>query len=384
MISIVHVITGLEDGGAESSLYRLCTNTPYFNHHVISLRGHGKYGPLLESAGIKVESLGLNRRNFIKSFLSLVLLLSELKPDIVQTWMYHADFLGGLSAKIANRSSLVVWNLRRSSLDPSNSRLSTIALSRLLSILSYLVPAKIVACSNKAVEYHIRTGYHRHRMVYIPNGCDISRFKPNPALGKRFIATLKINNSVPLIGLVARFHPAKDHKTLFESLSLLVKGGVRFKLVLVGTGMNYRNAALVSLINQNDLGNCIYLVDSYEDIPAVMNAINIHVLSSSTEGFPNVVCEAMACGTPCVVTDVGDAKHIVGSTGWIASKKDPVSLANSIQKAIACIDTAGWSSICNAAQERILQNYSLSNMTSAYETLWLSLIATREAELCNE
>jgi len=176
------------------------------------------------------------------------------------------------------------------------------------------------------------------------------------------------------VGMVARWDPLKDHATLLRALSLTLHGRAHARCVLVGEGMDKYNAALVSLLARHGIADKVLLAGPSDDIPAVMNALDLHVLSSTAEAFPNVVAEAMATGTPCVVTNVGDAARIVGTCGWVVRPSDHDALSHSIETAIAALSASRAGELKAACRDRILQHYSLERMVAAYEATWMKAI----------
>ena len=315
---IIHIISNLDDGGAEAVLYRLCCADIQHQHTVVSLMDQGKYGPLLREIGVAVQCLEMPRgRMTLKGLFFLWRWLRRIRPDVVQTWMYHADLVGGVMARLAGVRA-VFWGIRHSDLELGKNRRLTIMVARICAWLSKGVPRRIVCCAHKAAEVHVALGYDAKKFVVIPNGYDLSVFQPNPAAGKRLREALNVPAIVPLIGMVGRFNPQKDHAGLIAALGRAAASGQNFHCILVGTGMEERNADLQGWIAAAGLTERIGLLGRRNDIPAIMNALDVHVLSSSFgEAFPNVLAEAMACGTPCVTTDVGDAALIVGDTGWV-------------------------------------------------------------------
>ncbi len=371
-MKIVHIITGLYDGGAESVLYRLCAAEKQHEHLVISLVDEGKYGPLLRAAGIPVYCICMSRMlpNPLVLF-RLFSLIRGLRPDVVQTWMYHADLLGGLMARLAGVPN-IIWTLRNTTLEAGKSKLSTVIVVLFNAVLSHLVPRHIVSCAQKGVVVHRAIGYAANKFTVIANGYDLSRFKPDQAAGRQVRTQLGIPENVFLIGMVARFDPQKDHANLIAALSILRQAGKSLHCVMAGAGVTSENAALTALLDKYGVADSVQFVGQHDDIPALMNALDLHVLSSSYgEAFPNVVAEAMSCGTPCVATDVGDAALIVAGTGWIIRPRDAQSLAAVIGQAIDEHQHMNvWQSRQFEARQRIENNFSLDRMLAAYRRVW--------------
>lgn len=200
---------------------RLCLADTYGKHTVISLMGAGKYHAILQSAGIDVNCLNFLRRRITLSGLwGLWRILRDTRPDVVQTWMYHADLVGGVMARLAGHRNLV-WGIRHSDLNAGSTARSTILVAR----LSGFVPRVIVCCAKKSRKVHVALGYYGARMRVIPNGCDLSVFLPDPALGQGFRAQIGVASDVALIGFVARFDPQKDHLNLLNALAQVRQRG---------------------------------------------------------------------------------------------------------------------------------------------------------------
>lgn len=369
---VTHIITGLNDGGAEAVLYRLCKHDAKHSHIVISLMYEGKYGPRLLAAGVDVYCLNMPRgRATLSGITKLYRLLRNIRPDIVQTWMYHADLIGGIVARLAGIKA-ICWGIRHSNLEPGKSSRSTIFIARLCAILSRWVPRAIVSCSAQAAQVHQRLGYVKEKFTVIANGYNLEEFSPNSQDGKRLRTEWGVGEDVPLLGMVARFDPQKDHQGLLNALVKLKEVGQPFCCVLVGTGMDSDSQILKQMVEKTDLQNYIKLLGRRNDIPAIMNALDVHVLSSSFgEAFPNVIAEAMACGTPCVTTDVGDAALIVGDTGWIVPLSEPDALFQAISHAIAEMqDEEKWVKRKTACREQVVNNFSIEKMIDSFHSVW--------------
>lgn len=369
-LKIFHIITGLNDGGAEGVLSRMCLAEPN-RHVVISLMDMGKYGPILEQAGVKVYCLHLNPSKIdFKKIRDLYRLLNQLNPDIIQTWMYHADLLGGLTAKISGVPN-IFWGIRHSNLSRGTIKRSTYFIMKICAFLSYFVPKKIISCSRDAVISHQKQGYAKTKFELIQNGYDLTKFKPYIDQNSKFNFT---HLDKPIIAMVARYDVQKDHKNLVQALSLLKKQNIDFHAVLVGTGMTEDNEALVELISDSllCLNKDVTLFGRCNNIPALMNAIDLHVLSSLGEAFPNVLAEAMACGTPCVSTDVGDAKEIIDKFGWIVPAQDSVKLAEAIFIALTecSSEPQQWQIRKTGCVKHIQNNFEIHTMIKKFHQVW--------------
>lgn len=372
-MKVLHVITGLGDGGAEGVLSRLCLYSKDVNHVVVSLMDGGKYGSILRAAGIPVYCLGLNpsRPNPIKIF-SLIKKIRKEAPDVVQTWMYHADLFGGIAARLAGVRS-IFWGIRHSVLEKGKSKRSTIVIAKLCAWLSSFVPTKIICCAEKALQVHAEIGYRKSKLVVVQNGYDLGKFQPDNELRTATRQKFGIGDEICLLGMVGRYDPLKDHKNLLSALSFLPKKE-NIKCLLVGKGLDQKNSELVEIISKLALQDMMVLAGQQTNIPAIMNALDIHILSSSSEGFPNVLTEAMACGTPCITTDVGDAAIIVGDTGWLMPAQDSKLLADAVFDAITEKEERlpQWQMRKDKCRSRIEDKFSIETMINGYLAVWNS------------
>lgn len=374
---IIHIITGLGDGGAEAVLYRLCTSDKENCHKVISLMDEGKYGALLKEAGIDVECLNMPAGSLAPGGLRLLwqLLRNEKKEHAgndmaVQTWMYHGDLVGGLVARTSGIKN-IAWGIHHSVLEKGKTKASTRLIAKINALLSYWVPEVIVCCAEKSRVIHEKIGFSSRKMKVIPNGYDLQKFSPKPVDAKLLRQEWGIPENMPLLGMVGRFDPQKDHENLIKALALLKTQGLDFRCVLVGRGMDDTNQEVTSMLLRNGLQEQVYLLGQRSDIPAVMSALDLHVLSSSAEAFPNVIAEAMACETPCVTTDVGDAALMVGDTGWVVPPGNPQALAAGIQGAVLAMAQAeAWLLRQAAARTHVSNSFGLDRMLASYRDAW--------------
>lgn len=374
MKKILHIITGLSDGGAEAVLYRLCHYDKKNQHIVISLMDKGKYGSLLEEIGVNVYCLGMpSGRIRLDGLINLHKLIRKFKPDVVQTWMYHADLIGGIIAKLAGVKN-IVWGVHHTNLMKRESKRSTIIIAKLNAFISIFIPRRIIYCAEKSRQVQEAIGFNSKIGHVVPNGYNVDQFIPDLYSGLTFRQEIDVANGQFLIGHVGRFHPFKDYPNLIQSVGLLSDSKKCAKVALVGSDLTVDNRVLERLINENSCCEFILLLGRRQDIPSVMNGLDLFVLSSSSEAFPNVLNEAMACSTPCVTTDVGDAAVIVGETGWIVPPKEPQALAKVILEAIheKQHNPQAWQARKQACRERIVDNFSIEKMVAGYHQVWFN------------
>jgi glycosyltransferase involved in cell wall biosynthesis len=374
---VLHIITDFDDGGAQAVLCRFVTADRNNEHQVISLMNIGAYGERLLDVGIKVYALDMPKsRLTIAGVVKLYQLIRQIDADIIQTWMYHSDFLGSIIARIAGKKA-VVWGIHNTNLDPAKTSASTRAIVRACGLLSKTLPLKIVSCSQEGVRVHAALGYQSQKMVVIPNGYDISEFAPQPDSRRQLRALWQIPEQTTLFGMVARWNPQKDHANLIAALSeLQARVQSPWHCVTIGSNMSEDNQVLLELLDRAGIRDRVTLLGIRTDIPAVMSALDFHVLSSAYgEAFPNVVAEAMACETPCIVTEVGDSALIVGDTGWVVQSSDPVGLATAMAAAIGELSNrAALADRQTKCRERIEENFNLQIMIDRYKDLWASCI----------
>jgi len=374
-IRILHIITGLNTGGAEMMLYKLLSTNDknQFTPKVISLTDIGAVGKKIETLGIPVQALGMKRG--IPSpvaLIKLIRLIKESKPDVIQSWMYHADLIAGISAKFAGGIPLV-WGIRHSDLSAGKNKRSTILTATMCAKLSHYLPKKILCCSYASQQVHTELGYCKEKMVVVPNGFDIEGFKPMPSAKSQLKQSLNIGNNSLLIGLIGRFDPQKDHLNFINAAGILSKKNSNVHFVLCGAGIDDQNKELMGWISQTGIENKIHLLGLRDDVPQLMAGFDIYSSSSSFgEGFPNVIGEAMSCATPCVVTDVGDSALIVGDAGLVVPPRNPVALAAGWQELID-IEPEQRQLIGLKARGRIVEKFSLPRIVLQYEQLYQSL-----------
>ena len=369
---VVHIITCLDIGGAEMMLKRLLLAGVKSDvvETVVSLTTLGPIGLELQRAGIDVEFLKLDKSAIgaVTKFFKLVLLLRRLKPDVVQTWMYHADLFGGLAARLAGCKN-VVWGIR-GTFTPIG-RPSTHRIMQLCARLSSFLPSKIICVAEAARRSHIEYGYKADKMQVIHNGLDFSNFQPTtePAVIR---AQWGFTAQQQLLGSVGRFHPDKGQDLLIKAFSELSVDYPELKLVLVGRGCDYDNNTLVEMIAAADIENKVLLLGERSDVASCLSAFDMYCMPSRTEGFPNGLAEAMAAGLPAVATDVGDAKLMAAET-VIYAAAEVTSLHQSL-KQLCQLDQVASSQLGQAAAQRVRDLFSIQAIRQRYDQLYKSMM----------
>lgn len=373
---ILHVITSLSTGGAEMMLYKLLSRMDgaAFDTRVICLTANGPIGKKIESLGIPVIALNMRRGAIdLLRFSRLVREIRHARVDVVQTWLYHADLLGGLAAHMAGANH-VVWNIRNSSLDVKKSKWHTRMAAHACAMLSNLIPTQIVTNSNTAAALHQELGYDGGRIVVIPNGFDADVFRPDNTARASVRTELGLAGEVPLVGLIGRFDPQKNHAGFIRAAAQALRGRSDVRFVLCGRGVDISNGELMRLIGGGNLDGHIYLLGERHDIPRLTAALDVAVSSSCYgEAFPNVVGEAMSCGVPCVVTDVGDSAAIVGDTGKVVPPGDDAALTAALL-AVLAMSQAERRALGMRARQRVIDLYSLDSIAQQYELLYEAVI----------
>jgi len=219
-------------------------------------------------------------------------------------------------------------------------------------------------------------GYRRDKLVVVSNGLDLSEFREDPAARLRLRAEMETPEGCVVFGMVGRWHPLKDHFGFIHALGLMLnQTRTEWQAWLVGPGVDEENAVLMQTIRAHGLGNHVRCLGARSDVPAVMNAIDLHILPSVGESFGNVTVEAMACGTPAIVTDVGAGAFIVGDSGWVVSAKSPSKLSETMLSAtLAMMDRPTWRARRHAARARAEAEFGVARMVERYRQVWIDAV----------
>ncbi|WP_339438646.1 glycosyltransferase family 4 protein [Pseudomonas sp. EA_15y_Pfl1_P104] len=376
-MKVTHIIVGLHIGGAELMLLRLCesfNSSPDTEHRVISLTDLGEVGALLRARGISVDTLGMRGAwDVLATFAKLVRCLRLNRPDVVQTWMYHSDLLGGLAARWVGIRN-VIWGIRTTDVSCGGGK-ATIVVRKLCAWLSFSIPAIIVCAAQASRDAHVAVGYSPRRMTVIPNGFDLERMTASPQECGVIRSAHGIGVNEFVVGSLGRFNEVKDHSSFVQAAAIVARRFLHVKFLMVGRDVDYGNNALVAEIAATGYADRFVLLGERKDVPACFGTMDMFCLHSFTEGFPNVLGEAMSMALPCVTTDAGDAAYLLGCNGFVVPVRDPQSLARALIKVISATD-GERSRMGQGAYKRIVENFTMKcterKFQELYERLYLN------------
>lgn len=371
-VRILHIISNLSIGGAEMMLYKLLAgmSREKFEPVVISLIGRGALGTRIEALDIPVYTAGMNPRMPTPAALwRLVRLARRLRPDLIQGWMSHGNLAAQLAGAFTPGAGPVLWNIRRSLYSLDHEKPMSRAVVKLGARLSGS-PAKILYNSKVGAVQHADFGYRTDKTLVIPNGFDTELFVPSTEARNVVRPELGVAENSILIGLIGRYSPMKDHANFLRAAALLLRNHPDVHFVLCGRGVTRENPALGRLVRERGIAGRVRLLGERHDMPRLMAALDIASSSSAyDEGFPNVVGEAMSCGVPCAVTDVGDSAWVVGETGRVVPPRNPEALCAAWRELVE-MGTAARRDLGMRARQRIKDQFSIEMIVRQYEEVY--------------
>lgn len=347
-----------------------------FRHSVVSLKDMGVTGDRLTNLKTYVKAIQMSPAlSDADTIGRLARELSQLRPDIVQTWMYHSDLVGG-SANLADSNSVFARDAQTNRYTTSTVKPPAIRVSKLGSKLCDANSQFIVCCSDEAKQWHTSIGYDPRFVRVIPNGFDTERYKSDVMARLKVREQLEIQPDAVVIGHVGRYHPMKNHRGLIAAAGVFSKSNRNVEWILCGDGVDEDNATLWHAIHEARLTKRVHLLGLWNDMPEIYNAMDIFTMCSMDgEGFPCVVGEAMSCGIPCVVTDVGDTKYLVGDTGVVIRPGDSAELVAAWQS-ILKMEPSTRQSLGTKARDQIRSCYEIRYVVGLYENLYEEIAAS--------
>ncbi|HXZ27014.1 MAG TPA: glycosyltransferase [Terriglobales bacterium] len=367
---ILHVITTLRTGGAEVSLLKLLSgSSPEWEPSVVSLEDEGTVGQQISRLGIPVYSLRLRSEwpNPLRAF-TLIRLARRLRPDVIQGWMPHGNLLATLASFSLRKRVPVFWGIHMSIYDLALERRLTALMIRVGARLSRSTAA-IIYNSRVAARQHEALGYCAARRVLIPNGFDCQVFHPDEVARRQVRTEMGVSQDTILVGLIARFHPVKDHANFLRAAGSVAVADPTVCFLLAGKGVTGDEPELARLVTEHRLQGRVFLLGERSDMPRLTAGLDVACSSSWTEAFSSTVGEAMACGVPCVATDVGETAFIIDNTGLVVPPRDSEALARAILELIRA-GGAHRQQLGAAARRRIESEFSLAAIIRRHEELY--------------
>jgi glycosyltransferase involved in cell wall biosynthesis len=331
----------------------------------------GSLGSKLLKEGIEVYTFGMyGLLDLPFAFFQLRKLLVELKPNIVQTWLYHADFIGGLAAYSAGIRN-IIWGIRTT--DVSSGSVVVRILRLICGKLSGLIPKAIICGAEASRQSHILVGYKREKLLVVPNGYNFDCLEGSKKQRNTLRAELGIMQDELILGSVGRFHLDKDHKFFIRVAGILAAKHPKLRFLMIGRDIDLINEKLLGWINDSGFKERFILLGERMDMPRYMAAMDIFCLHSKTEGFPNVLAEAMVMGLPCIATDVGDAAFLMSDTGRVVPGGDFLNM----EMAISCLlnlDQVARQNLGKRAEIRIRSEFSISSAQERVEQIYQDVL----------
>lgn len=376
-MKILHVIISLNIGGAEKSMLRLIEahkNNSDYDHSVVSLTGIGEIGKQLQVSNIRVHALGLKSAfNTPRVMWALMKIIRQADPDVIHTWMYHADLIGGVAGKLTKKK--IIWSVRNTHAEAkSGIAKTTFYIMKICAFLSAYIPNKIICVAGTAMTSHVKYGYQQKKMQVIQNGYDVNNLRNLSRQHKQTTRkSIGLAKNATVIGTVGRYNNSKDHPTFIRAAKILLRSNDNLQFLLIGKGINANNTQLFSLIADTGHIEKFFLLDERDDVPALLTLMDIFCLHSISEGFPNVLGEAMCIGLPCITTDVGDAALMVGENGVVVPHSQPELLVKGLQ-AMVNLTAKERKESGEKLRQRIDNNYSLAQAQHAIETVYQNVL----------
>ena len=379
-MKIVHIINSLKKGGAEGNLYRLCRHQKkkYKNKIeiiIITLIDNGFYERELNKNGIKTYSLNINKKaNFIYFFKKIHYLRNLIKdhnPDIIQSWMYHSNFITLFVPKAFFYR--VFWNIRHSELNFSISKVNTILLSLICGLFSRVVPRKIIYCSKKSIKFHEKKHYYsKKKTILINNGYSDKSYYSSKILRSNFRKKIKKIKSDIILGFAGRYAKQKNIQSLLIAFSKIIKDYNNVYLCMVGKNINLYNKELTNIIYENKIRKRVFFLDEQKNLLEFYNGIDLLVSPSHSESFPNVIAESMLCSTPVLSSDAGCSTLIIKDSGFVMKHNDYKSIIHHLKKSINLFinQKKQWNYFKKKSRLQIKKNFMIENMATDYLKNW--------------
>jgi glycosyltransferase involved in cell wall biosynthesis len=372
---ILHVIICLDIGGAEMMLKRLIEShkdNRAYEHIVVSLTDMGSLGPQIQSLGTQIYSMGMRSGfEFVSVLLRLRQLIRMLSPDVVQTWMYHADLLGGLAARLAGNKN-ILWGIHSTDVRAGGSRATTWVM-HICAKVSRWLPDTILCVAEVSRQAHVAAGYFEPRTLVLPNGIDVSRLVSSDDRRRAIRNACGFTDEHFVIGTLGRFNPAKDYGNFVSAAGIIAEKYLHVRFVMIGSHLDQDNIVLRDWIDKTGFEDRFVLLGQRSDAPDCLAAMDVFCLSSRSEALPTVVIEAMGIGVPCVATDVGDTGALIRDVGIVVPREDPIALSAGMEKMMQMPAEERRTLTCRG-MARVRENYTIERARDRLEALYAKIV----------
>ncbi|MCX6081388.1 MAG: glycosyltransferase [Chloroflexi bacterium] len=374
---ILHIITSLDAGGAQWVLINILEQLKAkgVDQCLISMKPNGELAQQVIDLGISLHEISFSPGTFIEATSRVNEIIASFQPQVIQSWMYHGDFL---TIFLRNPDHIpIIWGVHHSYEHFWRNRMKffTKIIARINAACSHIIPNQIICCSHSAMKSHARIGYAASKMIHIPNGIAAERFIPDPQARNILRQELGLAPQTRLVGYIARYHPQKDHALFFLSANLFLVKNKDVHFILVGEQVIADNPEIKRWMTLSKTPENFHFLGKRTDLPMITAALDLATLTSSGEAFPLTIIEAMACEIPCVATDVGDVKLMLGASGTIVPPQNPKALSE------------GWHHTLNKSadertalgkslRERVIKDFTNQAMAEQYLQVYIQIISS--------
>jgi glycosyltransferase involved in cell wall biosynthesis len=355
-LKILFLVRQLNIGGAERQLVILANELASRGHEVVvaSYYPGGALSHGLDTERVRLVCLEKRSRWDLFSLpIKFWKVIRQEEPEVLLGWM-HTQNVVATMVRIFRPKTKLVWCVRSANLDPILDNVERVSVWMQTRLSKFA--ACVIVNSLAGLEHAVSDGIAREKMVFVPNGIDTKEFYPDQAAGRRVRAEWGIGESEKVIGKVARFDPIKNHPLFLKAAARVAAERPDVHFVCVGHGDAGYLQELQELTRVLGIEKRVRWIKARPDVRAVYNALDIFCSASLSEGFPNVIGEAMSCGCHCVVTDAGDSKQVVGDTGVVVPSNDVDSLAAGLLQEL---DRGGLNLL---GRQRILENFTIAHL----------------------
>ena len=380
-MKVLHIINSLKKGGAEGNLYRLCVaqKKKYqskIDITIITLINNGYYENKLKAKGVKIISLGIDKKikifDLIKKISKFRNFIVKNNHDIIQSWMYHSNFLTLFIPRKSHNK--IFWNIRHSELNFRISKKKTILISVICGLSSRIIPKKIIYCSEKSIKFHENKHfYSKNKTSLIENGYSEKTYYPLNSLRLSFRKKNNIKKTDIIFGFAGRYAEQKNIDSLLLAFSKITNDHDNIYLYMAGKDINSQNNKLINFVSRLNIKNKVFFINEQKNLLEFYNGIDVLILTSHSESFPNVIAEAMLCTTPVLSSNAGCSKKIIDKYGFVLNQNDYLSISKGIKKIISILidKKIYWKFLKKNTRIQIKNNFSIEKMAENYLRSWI-------------